>query len=128
MIHYIKKAIIRRNLDDLCEFMHNEIDSSDLEVDKVFITKLTDENHYLTYNYSINSRFVKNSHNNPDKFGSFRDKINEILENSPLTISVTHDKRTSHLVLKVLVKHDWLEQKDVINSLESRKGIVKFNL
>jgi len=128
MKDYIQKATVRRNLDALCEFMHQQIDKTDLEVDKISISKHTDKKYHLTYNYVIISRFVTSHKNNADEFSDFRQKIDKILDGTSLSHITIINKSTPYVILKVFAKLDWLEKKDIVNSLTSIVGIIKFSL
>jgi hypothetical protein len=128
MIHYLKKAFIRRNLDDVCEFMHNEIDKTSLEVNKVLIKKLSDLDWHVIKNYTVKAIFYKDNRNTPDEFDKLYRKVKTILEDTPLSVIVTHDDSIHSIILGIGINTSWLEEKDAAKSLTSISTIVKFSL
>ena len=129
MIHYLKKAFIRRNLDDLCEFIHEQIDEVDLEVDKMVINKYSGHKiSKVQKDYTVKSRFITDKQHDPKAFNALFFKMTEILKDTPLHVYAKNDKRYNLNALYIGVDKSWLEQKDIVNSLNSLAGITKFSL
>ena len=128
MKKYLKKAYVKRNLDSLCEFVHQQIDETNLEVDKVSIKTYSKERYDLINNYTVLARFVKNSKNNPIEFTNFNSKIDKIFKDTTVSVMIEHDINDHYIFLALGVNKNWLEQKDIVNSLTSKAGIIKYNL
>ena len=128
MKKYLKKAYVKRNLDSLCEFVHQQIDETNLEVDKVSIKTYSKERYDLIHNYTVLARFVKNSKNNPIEFTNFNSKIDKIFKDTTVSVMIEHDINDHYIFLALGVNKNWLEQKDIVNSLTSKAGIIKYNL